>query len=191
MPSRIVWINGPFGVGKTYAAYALHERLPGSFIFEPDEMGMALRKLTPKFSGDAQTHPMWIPLMLDALQYASKEADGPLIVPVTMTDTARHRRLMSGLKDRGLSVHHFTLIAPLDVVLSRLRREGQTEIASVDVEERLLELRSEQFRTQIDVSNLSEQQIAEAIAREADLTLSPVPSDPLRWLKKLGRRNDV
>lgn len=190
MRPPIIWINGPFGVGKIYAAYALHERLPGSFIFEPEEMGLALKKLTPKFTADPQTHPMWIPLMLDALQYASREADGPLIVPVTITDVARHRRLMSGLQSRDLSVHHFTLLAPLDVVLSRLKREGHTDLYVGGIEDRLNELRSEQFRTHIDVTSLSEQQVAETIAQQVGLTLSPVPNDPLRWIKGAlaGRR---
>ena len=78
----------------------------------------------------------------------------------------------------------------LDVVLGRLRREGQTDLHVGTIEDRLRELRSEQFQTHIDVTSLSEQQIAEKIAGEVGLKLSPVPSDPLRWLKEAlgGRR---
>ena len=191
MRSPIIWINGPFGVGKTHTAHTLHERLPGSFVFEPEEMGQALRKLTPGFSGDPQEHPMWIPLMLDALQYASREAAGPLIVPVSISDTARHRRLMSGLKDRGLSVHHFTLIAPLNVVLERLRRDGQPQVNEGTVEDRLNELRGEQFQTHIDTAGLGTQQVAEQIAAQVGLTLAPPPQGALHWLRgALGRRRE-
>ena len=191
MRPPIIWINGPFGVGKTQAARALHERLPGSFVFEPEEMGQALRKLTPRFSGDPQEHPMWIPLMLDALQYASREADGPLIVPVSISDTARHRRLMSGLRDRGLSVHHFTLTAPLGVVLERLRRDGQTQVHVGAVEDRLRELRGEQFKAHIDTVHLSAEEVARTIAAQVGLTLSPPPQGALHWLRgAFGRRRD-
>ena len=191
MHSPIIWINGPFGVGKTQTAHTLHERLPGSFVFEPEEMGQALRKLTPRFSGDPQEHPMWIPLMLDALQYASREADGPLIVPVSISDTARHRRLMSGLKDRGLSVQHFTLLAPLGAVLERLRRDGQAQVHVGSVEDRLSELRGEQFRTHIDTVHRSTQQVAEQIAAQVGLSLVLPPQGALHWLRgALGRRRE-
>lgn len=188
----IIWINGPFGIGKTTVAQALHERLPGSFIFDPEEMGHALKKLTPKFTGETQSHPMWIPLMLDALQYAEKEADGPLIVPVTIADVSRHRRLMSGLKARGMTVHHFTLMASADVVQAGIRRrpENLTIWDQSEVEQRLADFAGEQFQTHINTGEHSPQGVAEIIGKHVGLELKAPPSDPLRWLRNTlaGRR---
>jgi tRNA A37 N6-isopentenylltransferase MiaA len=31
----LVWLNGPFGGGKTQTAYELHRRLPGSVVCDP------------------------------------------------------------------------------------------------------------------------------------------------------------
>ena len=188
MTAPIIWINGPFGIGKTQTAQVLHERLPGSFIFDPEEMGSALKKLTPKFTGESQAHPMWIPLMLDALQFAVKQADGPLIVPVTIADVPRHRRMMSGLKDRGMAVHHYTLLAPSDMVQARLRRRNETLIDSSQVEERLADFRSEQFAKHIEAGERSPDAIAEEIAWDVGLTLKPAQNEALRWLKSLGSR---
>lgn len=189
MPTQtpIIWINGPFGIGKTQTAQALNERLDGSFLFDPEEMGSALRKLTPKFSGDPQAHPMWIPLMLDALQYAAKEADGPLIVPVTIADVPRHRRLMSGLKDRGMTVHHFTLLASPEVIQARLRR-GESVPDASQIQARLEEFKGEAFATHIQAGERTPNAIAEEIAGQLGLNLRPPQSDPLRWLKNLGGR---
>lgn len=184
MRAPILWINGPFGIGKTQLAQALNERLAGSFVFDPEEMGLALRKLTPNFKGETQTHPMWIPLVLDALQYASQGTEGPLIVPVTLTDVRHHRLIMSELKARGLTVHHFTLMAPLEVVQARLRRDPSAgEWDAKELQERLGALQSEQFKTHIDTEDVPVQTIVEQIAAEAGLSLKPLQADPLRWLK--------
>lgn len=191
MRTPIIWINGPFGIGKTQTAQALHERLEGSFIFDPEEMGTALKKLTPNFTGESQSHPMWIPLMLDALQFASKQTEGALIVPVTIADVSRHRRLMSGLKDRGLTVHHFTLLAPADIVQARLRRKSEnlTMWDASEVKQRLNDFRSAQFARHVEAGERAPNAIAEEIAAHIGLTLKPPQSDPLRWLKALsGRR---
>lgn len=192
MNTPIIWINGPFGIGKSTVAQALQERLPGSFVFDPEEMGAALKKLTPKFSGETQAHPMWIPLMLDALQYAAKEADGPLIVPVTIADVARHRRLMSGLQARGLDVKHFTLMTTKDAVQAGLRRrQGQTVLDEAEVEQRLSDFQGEQFQVHVSASDRTPNAVAEEIASQVGLQLSPASSDPLRWLRSAlgGRRS--
>lgn len=192
-PAPIIWINGPFGVGNLKTAAALRERLPGSFLFDPAEMGQALKKLTPNFAGDAQGHPMWIPLMLDALQYAKGQAAGPIIVPVTVSDPARHRRLMGGLRDRGLQVEHFTLMAPLAVIEERLRQEGRQDWEPERLRERLELLGGEQFARHVDISALSLHGAAEEIAAEVGLSLQPpsAPPSPLRWLRAAAEKLGV
>jgi hypothetical protein len=44
----IIWINGPFGVGKTQTAYNLSRRIKGSFIYNPEDIGYFTRKRIPK-----------------------------------------------------------------------------------------------------------------------------------------------
>lgn len=36
----IVWLNGPFGGGKTQTAYALHRRVSGSVVCDPEHVGL-------------------------------------------------------------------------------------------------------------------------------------------------------
>ena len=44
----IIWINGPYGVGKSSLAENLHERNPHSFIFDAEAVGNAVRDNLPK-----------------------------------------------------------------------------------------------------------------------------------------------
>ena len=54
----LVWINGPFGGGKTQTAYELQRRLPGSVICDPEEVGFGLHRMTPRhLRGDFQDLP--------------------------------------------------------------------------------------------------------------------------------------
>lgn len=43
----IVWINGPFGVGKSTAACLLAGLWPGATLFEPEYLGSLLRHWYP------------------------------------------------------------------------------------------------------------------------------------------------
>ncbi|MBW4478948.1 MAG: AAA family ATPase [Tolypothrix brevis GSE-NOS-MK-07-07A] len=55
----IIWLNGAFGVGKTQTAFELHSRIPGSFVFDPEQIGFSLRKITPsEMRKDFQDHPI-------------------------------------------------------------------------------------------------------------------------------------
>jgi len=44
----LLWINGPFGGGKTQTAYEIRRRLPGSVICDPEEAGYGLHKMMPR-----------------------------------------------------------------------------------------------------------------------------------------------
>lgn len=37
----IIWINGPYGVGKSTLAEALQQKLPNSFLFDAEQIGRA------------------------------------------------------------------------------------------------------------------------------------------------------
>ena len=39
----IIWLNRPFGVGKSTTAHALLRRLPQAVLFDPEPCGTALR----------------------------------------------------------------------------------------------------------------------------------------------------
>src|ERR1700728_3592580 len=56
----LVWINGPFGGGKTATAFELQRRLPGSIVCDPEHLGFGLRRMLPAaLRTDFQGRPCW------------------------------------------------------------------------------------------------------------------------------------
>ena len=44
----LLWINGPFGGGKTHAADEIGRRLAGSIICDPEHLGYGLHSMMPR-----------------------------------------------------------------------------------------------------------------------------------------------
>ena len=64
----IIWINGPFGAGKTTLAERLRDRRPKSLIFDPEEIGFVVKETVPiPASGDYQDLPLWRGLTIAAV----------------------------------------------------------------------------------------------------------------------------
>jgi hypothetical protein len=56
----LVWINGPFGGGKTATAYELRRRLPGSAVCDPEHVGFGMRRMLPAaLRANFQDLPAW------------------------------------------------------------------------------------------------------------------------------------
>ncbi len=70
----IIWINGPFGAGKTTLAKRLRDRRSKSLIFDPEEIGFVVKETVPMpASGDYQDLPLWRGLTIAAVRGDSKE----------------------------------------------------------------------------------------------------------------------
>lgn len=46
----IIWLNGPFGVGKTTLANLLHQEIPDSILYDPEYLGDFFKKTSQKLS---------------------------------------------------------------------------------------------------------------------------------------------
>lgn len=83
--------------------------------------------------------------------------------------------IVGGLRREGVDIQHFTLLAPNDVILHRLRKrgEGATSFGARQVEQCLSALEQPLFSRHLDTDQLSIEEVAERIAAGADLALSP------------------
>ncbi len=45
--TKIIWLNGAFGAGKTQTAYELHRRLENSFVYDPENIGFFFNQNLP------------------------------------------------------------------------------------------------------------------------------------------------
>ncbi|MFF7335239.1 AAA family ATPase [Streptomyces sp. NPDC008150] len=121
----LLWINGPFGGGKTQTAYELRRRLPGSVVCDPEHAGFGLRRmLPPELRGDFQDLASWRQGVVEVLDLALTGQDGVVIVPMTVTDPDCFAQTVGRLRELGHDVRHFTLLAQRETVLRRLRERG-------------------------------------------------------------------
>jgi hypothetical protein len=186
----IIWVNGPFGVGKTQTAFELHARLPNSVVLDPEELGFALHKVKPRVlqTGDFQDLPLWREFTRKAIEDVARRFDGVIIVPMTLVVPEYFAEIMGPLRSAGLEVRHFSLLAPRAVVLNRLRtrRDGVNSWGAQQLERCLNALEQPEFAEHINTDSKSISDVAEQIATHCGLTLLPNPTAKLAlWLRRL------
>ncbi|PWI17175.1 hypothetical protein DI272_25690 [Streptomyces sp. Act143] len=121
----LLWINGPFGGGKTQTAYEIQRRLPGSVVCDPEHAGFGLRRmLPPELRGDFQDLAAWRQGVVEVLDLALTKHDGVVIAPMTVTDSGHFAETVGRLRELGHDVRHFTLLAQRETVIRRLRERG-------------------------------------------------------------------
>ncbi|KUM79578.1 AAA family ATPase [Streptomyces sp. ISL-22] len=121
----LLWINGPFGGGKTQTAHEIQRRLPGSVVCDPEHAGFGLRRmLPPELRGDFQDLTAWRQGVVEVLDLALTKHDGVVIAPMTVTRPDCFAETVGRLREIGHDVRHFTLLAERETVLKRLRERG-------------------------------------------------------------------
>ncbi|WP_406059460.1 AAA family ATPase [Streptomyces sp. NBC_01077] len=188
----LLWINGPFGGGKTQTAYELRRRLPGSVVCDPEHVGFGLhRTLPPALRGDFQDLRAWRQGVYEVLDLTLRRAvdlPGPVIVPMTLVEPAYFEELVGRLRTvHGVDrVHHFALLAPRETVLKRLAERGlgrglKRESFAVSKLDLCLErLNGPEFAHHIRTDRLTVPQVADEVARTAGLRIEPNRDGRLR-----------
>jgi adenylylsulfate kinase-like enzyme len=80
----IIWVNGPFGVGKTTVATQLLSRLPNAMLYDPETVGAMLRTYLPDTEADFQDLPPWRPLVAATAVELIAYTGQPLITPMSL-----------------------------------------------------------------------------------------------------------
>jgi hypothetical protein len=183
----LVWINGPFGVGKTAIAFELNRRLAGSAVCDPEHVGYGMRRMLPApLRGNFQDIPAWRHAVRELLSRTLASYDGPVIVPMTLVDPAYFREIIGSLRDDGFEVHHFALLAEPSTVVRRLRSrslglEPRRQRWEVDhLAEWLRVLGQPEFAQQVHTDHKTVAQLADIIAGSAGLAIAPSADGPLR-----------
>ncbi|MFD9496540.1 AAA family ATPase [Streptomyces sp. NPDC060005] len=186
----LLWINGPFGGGKTQTAHEIRRRLPGSVICDPEHPGFGLRRmLPPELRGDFQDLASWRQGVVEVLDLTLGRRDGVVIAPMTVTDPRYFAETVGRLRELGHDVRHFTLLAERETVLGRLRERGfgrllryvagkdaplRRESWAVEQLDHCLErLREPEFAEHLWTDRTTVARTADRIAVLAGLTLTP------------------
>jgi hypothetical protein len=183
----LVWINGPFGGGKTQTAYELHRRLPRSVVCDPEHVGFGLRRmLPPPLRADFQDICAWRQGVHEVLDIVLRAHDGPVIAPMTLVHPRYFAEIVGRLREDGHDVRHFALLAERATVLRRLRERGlgrglkRDSFAVTRLDDCLDRLREPEFAEHIHTDDISVPQVAERVARSAGLPIAPATDGPLR-----------
>jgi hypothetical protein len=184
----LLWINGPFGGGKTATAYELARRIEGgSVVCDPEHLGFGLRRmLPPDLRADFQDFAAWRQGVHEVLDLALRRHAGPVIVPMTLINPGYFAETVGRLRDDGHDVRHFSLLAERATVLRRLNGRGfgfglkRDQWAVAKLDECLDRLQDEMFAEHLRTDRLSVSQVADAVARSAGLPIKPDTDGALR-----------
>ncbi|MFJ9807809.1 AAA family ATPase [Streptomyces sp. NPDC101158] len=185
----LLWINGPFGGGKTQTAHELRRRLPGSVVCDPEHVGFGLhRTLPPGLRADFQDLAAWRQGVYEVLDLALREHDGPVLVPMTLVEPAYFEEIVGRLRSSHGEerVRHFALLADRDTVLGRLTERGlgrglRRESFAVRRLDACLEaLAGPRFAHHVRTDELTVPQVADRVAELAGLRITPNTDGALR-----------
>ncbi len=180
----IIWINGAFGSGKSSAAFELHRRLTGSFVFDPEQAGYYIRRNTPKptHAGDFQDEPLWRRINADMLRLISSGFDGVIIAPMTITSPQYYDEIIGALRRAGIPVFHCVLSAGSKTLAKRLRSrmDGARSWGMRHITPCIEAFKNPIFENHIITDDMQIYQVADAIAAGAGVTLLPPARGRLR-----------
>lgn len=193
----LVWINGPFGGGKTATAYELARRLDGGVVCDPEHVGFGLNRTLPRaLRPDFQDLRAWRDGVYEVLDLAASRHPGPVIVPMTVVEPLYFQQTVGRLRERGHDVRHFTLLAERETVVRRLRGRGLGHVVQVvagkDAPLRresfamrkldlcLERLRDPEFAEHLWTDRIGVPEVAGRVAASAGLRLAPNTDGRLR-----------
>jgi AAA domain len=183
----LLWINGPFGGGKTQTAYELHRRLPGSVVCDPEHVGFGLHRMLPRaLRSDFQDFAAWRHGVREVLDLVLREHVGPVIAPMTLVDPGYFGEVVGQLRADGHDVRHFALLAERATVLRRLRERGWgfglkwESFAVAKLDECLERLQTPAFAEHIRTDDVPIPDVATHIARSAGLPIAANTDGRLR-----------
>ena len=188
----IVWLNGAFGAGKTQTAYELRRRLPGSYVYDPENAGFFIRdNLPPGLRlDDFQDFPMWRAFNLEMLDYIASRYEGHVIVPMTLTSRAYYDEIVGALAQKH-EVRHFILWAGRETLLKRLasRLEGPGSWGARQIGRCLRAFETQVTQERVDTEGLTVGQTAGKIGALCGLALAEDRRGPVRrGLDRLGTK---
>lgn len=193
----LVWINGPFGGGKTMTAYELARRVAGSVVCDPENVGFGLTRTLPRaLRPDFQDLRAWREGVFEVLDLAASRHPGPVIVPMTVVEPRYFGETVGRLREHGHDVRHFTLLASRETVVNRLRTRGlghlvravagrdaplrRESFAMKKLDLCLERLRGPDFAEHLWTDRIGVPEVAGHIAASAGLDIAPNTDGPMR-----------
>ena len=187
----IIWLNGPFGVGKMQVATELQRRINGAILYHPDDIGRLLTKQLPQTLQKAnfEDYPEWRQWNYQLLKKIATSTQQTIIVPMTISKQQYFDEIVGGLRNEGITVRHFTLAATPGVIAKRLRQRGNlNNIFTLSHLKQVAEqTETPQFAEILDTNEMTIVEIANTIAKQCSVRIKPAITNPvLQGLVQFG-----
>lgn len=120
----ILWINGPFGSGKTTLANNIKSKVPNSILFDPEEIGGLIHKIVPGAkSKEFQEYDVWSDLVIRGIRGLKEEFNLPIIVPMTLVDPKNNDKIFNGLSCEEIEFRHIFLEIDENTLSERIKNQ--------------------------------------------------------------------
>lgn len=125
----IIWISGPYGVGKSTLAEALVEKMESALIFDAELVGDAVRSNYPDvpYGYIYEDYPLWGEFCCKLLADIHNAFHKDMLVPMTLLRSASYESIIRKLRDSGIETHLVVLEASYDSVRDRILARGEEE----------------------------------------------------------------
>ena len=157
----ILWLNGPFGVGKSTVAAELVDRWPGARVVDPERIGYVVQRTFWR-GQDYQDVDLWRRLTVRAVARAHRR--GPVIVPMAVLDPDVYTQITVGATV-------VTLVASRSTLIERIVASGEAVTWRRNQLDRgLAALAGGRMGTVIGTDGLSASRIAEEVLSIVEAT---------------------
>lgn len=124
----ILWLSGPYGVGKSTLAEALAAKMKNALLFDAEEVGNAVRENYPDcpYGYIFEDYPLWGEFCYQLLKDIHEKFDKTMLVPMTLV-RKESWRIIERLRQDGIETHLVVLEASWQNVHDRILARGEEE----------------------------------------------------------------
>lgn len=165
----ILFLNGPFGIGKTTVAHILVEKLPHAMLYNPEEVGDFVRQLVMPVeqTNDFQDFVLWRTLVVEVARHLKERYGRTLVIPMTIWRRQYFETITTGLRRIDPDLNCFRLTASKDIlesrILSRPDSKGPHEWCLVHLEVGLAASRDPAFGVEVQTDGYTPIEVAQTI----------------------------
>ena len=125
----IIWLSGPYGVGKSTLARTIQGKLDNCILFDAEKVGDAIRDNYPEefFQEIYEDYPLWCETCRKLLADLESKMNGTILVPMTLLRPQSLRTILAPLKGQGIIAIHVILTAEPETLRHRILARGEEE----------------------------------------------------------------